>query len=131
MEASFTRLAIVPLTTSPSSDTTHRECLFSPRFGQILPRRLGKFPSARFRPPLYKMLRGWVAGVLDRRKTHLAVSLPVLVRLPATPPETAPGSPAPVRPVARTETSRDTLSEQVAQDVRGAACPIHPPETPT
>ena len=90
--------------------------------------RPGTAPSDRC---TWKLTVEGLLGRIRNEQSRLGVTLPVLVRLPATPPEAAPSSPASAKPATRTASSPDTLSQRVAQDVRGAACPIRQPDTST
>jgi len=67
----------------------------------------------------WKLTLEGLFGRIRNEQSRLGVSLPVFVRLPASPPETASASPASPRPVTRTATSPDTPSQHVAQNVRG------------
>lgn len=90
--------------------------------------RLGTPPSDRC---TWKLTVDGLFVRICNEQSRLGVSLPVLVRLPATPPETASASPASARRAATTATSPDTLSQHVAQNVRGTARPIRQPDAST
>jgi hypothetical protein len=67
----------------------------------------GAAPSDRC---TWKLTLEELFGRIRSEQSRLGVTLPVLVRLPATLPETAPSSPASEKPAATTATLHDTLS---------------------